>query len=619
MNNRYPLWKYVLLVALMVFGVIYALPNLYKDVPAVQISAVGRDVVLDVSLENKITAALQTAGIAFSQMVFRDHSLFIDFSRLDEQTKAQEVLKALLGGEDYIVAIYLMPTAPSWLNVVGAHAMRLGLDLRGGIHFLLGVDIDAVYDHLSAADAKMIAQSLRSELIRYSGIGVVDKDILIHFRDASIRDQAAALLKKEYRDYLWEALDDPEEGVLLCGSLGQTQIDHIRQNTMDQSMSILRNRVNELGISEAVVTQQGLHQIAVDLPGMQDVAQAQNIIGKTATVEFHLVDTAQTAPDTEVVLEYDAHHRPYRLYKDIVLQGAAITGATANFGEQGPEVNIKLSGGLAVTSFNQMTAQNIGKLLAVLYVETHPVSRTENGKTETSYRIEKRIINAAIINSALGNGFRITGLTDIQEASNLALLLRAGALPVPIHFEQERTIGPSLGQQNIDQGLLSVEIGFGLVVLFMAIYYRFFGVVADIALAMNLLLIVAVMSILGFVLTLPGIAGMVLTVGMAVDANVLIFERIREELRLGVPAQSAIYMGYDRAMTTIVDSNLTTLIVALVLFGLGSGPVKGFAITLTIGIVTSMVTSIFGSRAIINLVYGRRRHIQQLSIGIRRV
>lgn len=624
--NRYPRWKYILLVILIVFGAIYALPNIFSDVPALQISSAQRGAVVNEATTQQVQGVLSKESLASQSSIVKNDSLFVTFADIDVQAKAQEAVKEALG-DDYTVALYLQPTTPGWLTALGAKPMRLGLDLRGGVHFLLAVDVDAVFTHLATADVKSIAQDLRDEKIRYAAMTPYHTDdeqgLKIAFRDAQERDRAFSLLQKNYRDYQW-AKDLNDTQYVLQAIMGQVQYQQIRQTTIEQSMTILRNRVNELGISEAVVTQQGADQIAVDLPGIQDVAQAQNIIGKTATLEFHLVDTqsnAQQAAMTGVVptgtqLEYGNEQRPYLLKDDIILQGSSVTNATANYGDQGPEVGIKLAGGAAVKKFNQITAQNVGQSLAVLYVETRPIMRKMDGKSVTTYKTEKRVINSATINSALGNSFRITGLDSIQEAGTLALLLRAGALPVPINIIQEQTIGPSLGQQNISKGMLSVEIGFLLVVLFMVAYYRWFGVFADLALGLNLLLIVAVMSILGAVMTLPGIAGIVLTVGMAVDANVLIFERIREELRNGITVQAAIHTGYGRAMTTIVDANVTTLIVAIVLFSLGSGAVKGFAITLTIGLVTSMITAILGTRAMVNLVYGNRS-VKQLSIGIK--
>lgn len=629
MQNRYPLWKYVFILVLLVFGVIFALPNLYVDFPALQISSPQQNIVIDETLKNKLITALNAANLTpTSEKVTSTHSLILTFANTDQQAAAQEVAKTVLGDDSpYIAALYLMPTTPAWLTNLGAKPMRLGLDLRGGVHLLLAVDIDAVFERMAGSDVKNIALSLRGEHIRYSGLLPVRVEgaqgVLLQFRTTDDRTQAYKFVTKDYPNYQWTVRDDNGRFVLQ-GVMGQTQYQAIRQNTLDQSMTILRNRVNELGISEAVVTQQGADQIAIDLPGIQDPAQAQNIIGKTATLEFRLVDTSNDAQQAAVtgvvpagdVLAFNDQHQAFLLKDDIILEGSAINNATANYGDQGAEVSIQLSGGAAVSHFNKVTAQNVGKLLATLYVETRPIEHKADGKTVTTYKTEKRVINAATINSALGNSFRITGMSDIEAASNLALLLRAGALPVPIHIIQERTIGPSLGQQNIDKGLISIEIGLGIVVLFMTLYYRVFGLIANAALVMNLVLIVAIMSLLGSVLTLPGIAGMVLTVGMAVDANVLIFERIREELRLGTSPQAAIFVGYEKAFVTIVDANVTTLIVAIVLFSLGSGPVKGFAITLTIGLITSMITAILGTRALVNGLFGWRA-MKQLPLGIK--
>lgn len=622
MINRYPMWKYVLLVVLIAFGVIYSLPNVFGNVPALQISSSEHGVKIDESVLQAVKTALVDKKIKARKFEIKGHDLYVQFSNTDLQAQAQEVVENALGS-NYIVALYLQPTTPAWLASIGANPMRLGLDLQGGVHFLLSVDVDSVFKHRTEGDSHNIAQSLRGKRIRYSGIATFHKEVsqgvIIKFRDEATLQQAAKEIETEYHEYTWEQKD-----LTLVGTLAQNQYQQVRQNTMDQSMTILRNRVNELGISEAVVTQQGADQISVDLPGIQDAAQAQNIIGKTATLEFHLVDMSNDPNEAAAsgivpagdILEYNESGRPFLLKRDIILKGSSVTNANSNYGDQGAEVEIRLAGGSDVTKFNRLTAQNIGRLLAVLYVETKPVTKEIDGKKIVTYKTEKRVINAATIQAALGNSFRITGLTDMQEARNLALLLRAGALPVPIHIAQERTIGPSLGAQNIKKGILSVEIGFAIVIIFMAIYYQLFGVIADIALGLNLFLIVAVMSLLGAVMTLPGIAGIVLTVGMAVDANVLIFERIREEIRHGVTLQASIYAGYERAMTTIIDANVTTLIVAIVLFSLGSGPVKGFAVTLTIGLITSMITAIFGTRAIVNLIYGGRT-LKQLSIGMK--
>jgi len=626
--NRYPIWKYLLVLTLLVFGIIYALPNLYPEVPALQISSSEPDVFLNEAVKSDILDALKAAhlDVQATQSV-SETQWIVSFRDTDDQAAAEERIKHFLGQDSpYVVALYLMPTTPAWLTSLGANSMRLGLDLRGGVHFLLAVDVDSIFERLLTSDIKNITTALREERIRYSSVAPMRRDdsqgLTLACVSAEDCSQAYSFVTKNYPHYQWSSIKR-DRLFLVEGVMSEQQYQEIRQNTLDQSMTILRNRVNELGISEAVVTQQGADQTAIDLPGIQDPAQAKNIIGKTATLQFHLVDTtndSEQAAMTGIIpvgdlLVFNDQHQPFLLKQEVVLEGSSITHAASNFGDQGAEVNIRLSGGAAVSAFNRITAENIGKLLATLYVETRPVERVVDNKTITTYKTEKQVINVATITTALGNSFRITGMNDIASASNLALLLRAGALPVPIHIIQERTIGPSLGQQNIDTGLLSVELGFCAVVLFMALYYRGFGLIADMALGMNLLLVVAIMSLLDAVLTLPGIAGMVLTVGMAVDANVLIFERIREELRLGATPHLAIFTGYQRAFVTIVDANVTTLIVAVILFSLGSGIVKSFAITLAIGLVTSMLTAILGTRVLVNLIYGRRK-IQRLSIGI---
>lgn len=625
--NRYPLWKYLLAILLLAAGVFYALPNLYGDLPALQISTTQEDASLETTVLAKIKAALVNQKITPLSIQKTARGLVIAFATTDQQAAAQEIVKTVLGPDTTLtVALDLQPTTPAFLTKLGAHPMRLGLDLRGGVHFLLTVDVQEVFERIAHADVKRVTQELHQQHIRYTGLSSLPAapgpGMTVFFRRADARAEAYRYLTKALPEYQWN-LQQVAGRLVLQGVMTKAQYNQLRQNIIDQSMTILRNRVNELGISEAMVTQQGSEQMAIDLPGMQDPAQAQNILGKTATVEFHLVDVSQDARSASItgmvpvddILVFNEHHQAFLLKKPILLDGSSISNATANYADEGPEVAIHLASGAAVTRFNTLTAHNIGQLLATLYVETRSLAQPVPENGSATYTVERRVINAATINSALGNSFRITGMGDIQAASELALLLRAGALPAPIHIVEERTIGPSLGQQNIDQGLLSVEIGFAAVVLFMALYYRTFGWIANAALGMNLLLIVAAMSLLGAVLTLPGIAAMVLTVGMAVDANVLIFERIREELRLGASPQAAIFTGYERAFITIVDANVTTLIIAIVLFSLGSGAVKGFAIILTLGLITSMITSILCTRALVNIIYGRPA-VQRLSIGI---
>jgi preprotein translocase subunit SecD len=462
---------------------------------------------------------------------------------------------------------------------------------------------------------------LRGERIRYSGITRQGSDGLsIQFRTPDALDSAYSFLTTHYADFTWKK--NTANGALeLIGTLSPVALQQARQDTLEQTMNTLRNRVNELGVTEAVVQQQGASRVVVDLPGIQDTAQAQNILGKTATLEFHMVDSEHdprnavggiVPVDTKL---YDFNGQPVLLKNQIILRGSSITNANSGFGEDGrPSVTVRLGGG-GEGLFTKTTAENIGKPMAVLYVEVKSNVKEVNGQKTIEYVPERRVISVATIQSALGNNFQITGLTSQDEARTLALLLRAGALPTPVTVIEERLVGPSLGKQNIHMGVMSVEVGFILVVLFMAFYYRGMGLIADLALAMNLVLIVALLSLLGATLTLPGIAGIVLTMGMAVDANVLIFERIREELRNGMGVQSSIHVGYERALVTIVDANVTTVIVAIVLFSLGSGTVKNFAITLTIGIFTSMFTAIVGTRAIVNALYGAKP-VKKISIGM---
>lgn len=619
--NRFPLWKYLLIIVFVICGFIYAAPNLYGDYAAVQITGANSTVV-DNQTQTLVDTTLQKAGINYHDRFFENQTLIYRFSSTDVQLKAKEIIQETLG-ENYLVALNLSPATPSWLKSLGAVPMRLGLDLRGGVHFLLQVDVDSVIQQRIEGDARGMGEALRSERIRYSGITrKSNNQIILQFRAEDAQQAAFSFLNQRYHEFTWEKSFSGNV-YILTGTLSPASVIQTRQDILEQEMNVLRNRVNELGVSEATVQQQGDSRIAVDLPGIQDTAQAKNIIGKTATLEFHLVDTEHdpvlayqqniTPPDTHLYM-YD--NRPYLLKDPIILRGSSIISATSGFGEDArANVNVSISGA-GQTEFTRITAENIGKPMAVLFVEVKSVPKIENGKQVISYQTDRRIISVANIMSALPSNFQITGLGSPNEARTLALLLRAGALPATVTFIEERQIGPSLGKQNIDMGLLSVEVGLFLVVVFMFIYYGLMGLIADVALVMNLVLIVALLSLLGATLTLPGIAGIVLTVGMAVDANVLIFERIREELRRGMGVQASIHAGYDRAFVTILDANLTTLIVTMILFSLGSGTIKGFAITVTIGLITSMFTAITGTRALVNLIYGGRRSVKHLSIGI---
>jgi preprotein translocase subunit SecD len=526
-------------------------------------------------------------------------------------------------GQDYTVALNLATSTPNWLKSLGAEPMKQGLDLRGGVHFLLEVDIESVIKRRLDGMVKNFGTQLREEHLRFSGITTSGSDaIIIRFRDAQTRDKAFQLISQNDSGV---HLTNEDEGQLykITARLLPAELNNIRQYTIEQTMSILRNRVNELGVAEAVVQQQGSNRVAVDLPGIQDAARAKQILGGTATLEFHMVDSEHdpmTAKQSGVVpinaKLYDFNGSPLLLNRQVVLSGDSITSAISSYDQQTgtPSVNIQLGGG-GESLFTRVTRDNIGKRMAIVYVETKVDTRLVDGKVERDTKRIERIISAPVIQSALGNNFQITGITDPKEARNLALLLRAGALPAAIYPSEERTVGATLGKENIHRGLVSLGVGMGIILLLMLVYYRLFGVIANIALVMNLIFLVAVLSLISTTLTLPGMAGIVLTVGMAVDANVLIYERIREEMRHGASPHAAIYAGYERAFPTIVDSNITTLIVGIVLFAVGSGPVRGFAVVLCIGILTSMLTAITYTRAIVNLIYGRRQ-VRRLSIGI---
>ena len=618
--NQNPLWKYFLVIIVIAVAFIYAAPNFYGEYPAVQI--IGTEsVVVDENALQMAENALQSAGITYRDVSFQNQRLLFRFTSTDVQLKARDVLQQTLG-DNYSVALNLSPATPDWLKNMGAMPMRLGLDLRGGVHFVEQVDLNSVMQQRIEGDLRGIGQALRDEHIRYSGISRQAGDqVILQFRDADSQSAAEDFVTRRYNEFTWEKATAGNQ-FTLTGKLMPTALYKIKNETMEQAMNTLRNRVNELGVSEAVVQQQGDSRISIDLPGIQDTAEAKNILGKTATLEFHMVDVDHDAvlaqaqgsipPDTRL---YTLNNQPLLLKNQIVLRGSSIVAANASFGEDGrPNVQIRL-GGAGESLFTKVTAENVGKPMAIVYVEVKSTPVMTDGVRTIQYTTERRIISAPTIQGPLGGNFQITGLRSPNEAKTLALLLRAGALPAPVTIIEERQVGPTLGKQNIHMGVLSVEVGMGLVVVFMALYYGLMGLIADLALAMNLILIMAILSLLGATLTLPGIAGIVLTVGMAVDANVLIFERIREELRRGSGVQASIYAGYQRAFITILDANVTTLIVMMILFSLGSGMIKGIAITITIGLMTSMFTAILGTRVVVNLIYGGRS-VKNISIGI---
>ena len=620
-RNRYSPWKYVLIVIVIVAAFFYAAPNFYHEYPAIQIRGAATKTVDNNTLES-VKNALTSANIPYQGVFFQDKTLIFRFDSTDNQFKAKEVIQTALG-DDYLVALNLSSGVPEWLKSIGAMPMRLGLDLRGGVHFLMQVDVDSVIKQRIEGDMRGLSQALRDERIRYVGIDrEAANEIILQFRAPSELNDAYTFVTQRYSEFAWTKDEKPNGILVLRGTLIPAALFAMKQETLEQAMNTLRNRVNELGVSEAIVQQQGASRVSVDLPGIQDTAEAKNILGKTATLEFHMVETEQDAAlaaseglaPAETRL-YQYRDQPILLKNQIVLRGSSIVAATSGFGEDGhPNVQVRLGGG-GESLFTKTTAENIGKPMAVVYVEVKSIPKKINGQSIITYQTERQIISVATVQSALGNNFQITGLASQDEARTLALLLRAGALPAAVTIIEERQIGPSLGKQNIHMGILSVEVGMALVVVFMALYYGVMGVIADIALALNLVLIVAVLSLLGATLTLPGIAGIVLTVGMAVDANVLIFERIREELRRGMGVQASIYAGYERAFVTILDANITTLIVMMILFSLGSGVVKGLAITVTVGLITSMFTAIMGTRALVNLIYGYRS-AKRISIGI---
>ena len=618
MQNKYPLWKNLMLVLVTVIGLIYVIPNLYSEYPIVQVSS--QSPIVPQELEAQVKDALDHAKLKYQAITADDEHLEVRFSSTDTQLLARDVIKNALGTQ-YTVALNLAPATPAWLAAIHAEPMKQGLDLRGGVHFLLEVDIESVINRRYEGMMKGVGQDLREAGIRYSGIRyVVDKGINMRFRTAQITDDASTELREKFPSLLFEKSKD---SLSLIVSLSPAELNSIRQNTIEQTMSILRNRVNELGVGEAVVQQQGATRVAVDLPGIQDAARAKQILGGTATLQFYLVDPendAQIAKQTGAVpigsKLYMMDGRPILLKRQVVLSGDSITSAVSSFDQQTatPAVLIQLGGG-GEAFFTKITRENIGKRMAIVFVETKTDTEESEGKSTRVTHREERVISAPVIQNALGNNFQITGLTDSKEASNLSLLLRAGALPAAIYPVEERTVGPTLGKENIRRGIISLEVGMGLILVLMLVYYRFFGLVANIALLLNLILLCALLSIIGATLTLPGIAGIVLTVGMAVDANVLIYERIREELRHGLSPQAAIYAGYDRAFSTILDANISTLIVGIVLFSVGTGPVRGFAVTLSLGLLTSMLTGVTYTRAIVNWFYGGR-NVQKLSIGI---
>ena len=618
MLNQYPAWKYLLILSIVLVGALYALPNIYGSDPALQITAT-RTTTVDTGTEAQIRSQLDANKIPYRSTLLNDKGLLIRFANVEDQLKAADVVQNQLG-DDYVVALNLAPASPEWVSAINALPMYLGLDLRGGLHFLMEVDTETVIRQAYERYGNDFRGLLRSKKIRYLAISQQGESLKLKFRSATLRDKARSAIRSQSRD-LDLREEDADGAYLIIATLTEKALLELKKNAVQQNVTTLRNRVNELGVAEPVIQQQGDSRIVVQLPGIQDSARAKKILSATATLEFRLVDVehpvtdaleGRTPPGSRLYRERNGN--PVLLKKRVIITGDRITHASSGFDNESgsPMVSVNLDGAGA-HSMASTTKKNLKKPMAVVFIEHKISSRMVDGKEVVTTRKVEEVINIATIQGVFSNRFQITGLDNVKESQNLALLLRAGALAAPIRIIEERTIGPSLGQDNIDQGTRSVVIGMLFVVVFMAIWYRGFGMVANVALVMNLVLIVAVLSMLQATLTLPGIAGIVLTVGMAVDANVLIFERIREELRNGNTPQSSIQAGYEKALSTIADANITTLIAAIVLYIFGTGPIKGFAITLSIGIVTSMFTAIMGTRAIINLSVGGRR-IKKLSI-----
>ena len=615
--KRYGLWKYILILLVLSFGVVYSLPNLYAPDPAVQVSYNSSSQSADIYLEERIESALKSESLAYSIDLNEDNVL-IRLRSYEDQVKAQDLLQKNLG-PDVIIALNLAPNTPEWLSDIGAEPMKLGLDLRGGVHFTMEVDTEAAIKNRQNGTLQDIRRMLREEKIRYTN-AFVEEDLSINlsFNNEANKENANSFISDNYPQFLGSPNSNSTESIKLV--LADEEIEQIESDAIDQNLTTLRNRVNELGVSEPIVQREGQDRIIVQLPGIQDTAEAKKILGKTATLEFHLEAQLDTPRSRKTSYPFKGNKgAPAFLQDALILGGDQVATAQASFDENGlPQVNITLDGE-GGSRMHRATRGNIGKRLGVLFVEqkTRTVYEMDSQGNQVAvqeiYEV-KEIISLATIRAALGTSFRITGLDSPSESSELALLLRAGALAAPMRFEEERTVGPSLGADNIEAGIFSMALGMSLVLLFILFYYRVFGVAASLALSFNIVLLVAIMSILSATLTLPGIAGIVLTVGMAVDANVLIFSRIREELKKGRKPLDAIDAGYNRAFLTIWDANVTTLIVAVILLSYGSGPVKGFAITLSIGIITSMFTAIMGTRAFVNIIYGSKKDLKRLSI-----
>lgn len=620
MINKYPLWKNILIAIAIILGFFYSLPNLYGEDPALQVSG-SRATELNEDNVKNIKSILDSHKIT-GDYEFANNQLLIRFKNTEDQLLAKDLVSTALG-ENYITALNLAPATPAWMRSLGMNPLKLGLDLRGGVHFLMEIDMDEAMKKMTAQLVSDFRNELRNNDIRLAGARVEGNDVIVTFRDAQTRDKALELMGDKHKDFIFTPYDR-DNRFFIRAQMTQARLSQIRTSAVDQNINIIRNRVNELGVAEPLVQRQGAERIVVELPGVQDTARAKEILGATATLEFRLVDSnanIANVMNTGIVppgdeLYKDKNGYPVVLQKRVILTGDHIVDSSSSTDENGrPQVNITLDsrGGSIISDF---TKDNVGKAMATNFIEYKP-NPNYDAKNPSSPKFIKveQIINVATIQSRLGSNFRITGLDSVKEAHNLSLLLRAGALIAPIQIVEERTIGPSLGQQNITNGINAMLYGFIVLGVFMILYYKAFGLIANLALLFNLVLIVGFMSLIpGATMTLPGIAGIVLTLGMAIDANVLIYERIREELRAGRSVQQAISLGYDKAFSTIADSNITSFITALILFMVGTGAVKGFALVLMIGLASSMFTSVTACRAIVNILWGGKPNIKKLYI-----